>query len=223
MKNQKREVINLKNKRKTNLWIAAALFSAFLLWTVLLLFVDAETIGPLGSSIGFATLNRYFHSLTGVHLLLYTVTDWLSLLPIGIMLGFAVLGAVQWIARKRIRLVDRSILLLGFYYAAVFAAYAFFEFVPINHRPILIDGRLEASYPSSTTLLVATVIPSAILWLDRHIAHAAVRKTVCVTLWVFTAFMIVARLVSGVHWLTDIIGGIFLSCAFMFALRAFWE
>ena len=215
-------MISLKTK-KTNLKIAAVLFVAFLLWTVLLLSVDVRPIGPLDSRVGLATLNQGFHRLIGVHLSLYTLTDWLSLLPIGIVLGFAVLGAAEWRKRKSLRAVDRRILLLGVFYAAVFASYAIFELAPVNYRPVLISGVLEASYPSSTTLLVLTILPSAIRWLRDRIRPRAVRCSVCALLWAFCIFMISARLLSGVHWLTDIIGGILLSAALLFALRALWE
>lgn len=210
-------------KRKTNLKIAAVLFVAFLLWTVLLLSLDVRPIGPLGSSVGLATLNQGFHSLSGVRLWLYTLTDWLSLVPIAIVLGFAALGATQWLKRKRLRSVDRSVLCLGVFYAAVFAAYALFELAVVNYRPVLIDGVLEASYPSSTTLLFGTILPSAILWLQDRIRHLGVRRSVCTLLWAFCIFVISARLLSGVHWLTDIIGGIVLSLALLYALRAIWE
>ena len=210
-------------KRKTNLKIAAVLFVAFLLWTVLLLLLDVRPIGPLGSSVGLATLNQGFHSLSGVRLWLYTLTDWLSLVPIGIVLGFAALGVTQWLKRKRLRLVDRSVLCLGAFYAAVFAAYALFELAVVNYRPVLINGVLEASYPSSTTLLFGTILPSAILWLQDRIRHLRVRRSVCTLLGAFCIFVILARLLSGVHWLTDIIGGIVLNLALLFALRAVWE
>ena len=100
-----------------------------------------------GSRVGFAAINGAFHALTGVHWALYTLTDWLGLVPIGIALGFAVLGLVQLIRRKSLLKVDRDILILGGFYIVVLAAYLLFETVVINFRPVLIDGKLEASYP----------------------------------------------------------------------------
>lgn len=86
--------------------------------------------------------------------------------------------------------------------------YFLFEKVVINYRPVLIEGVLEASYPSSTTMLTPCVIPTAILQFKSRIKNVAIRKTVLTVLAIFAAFMVIGRLISGAHWLTDIIGGI---------------
>ena len=196
----------VKNSRRL-LWVGVSLLAAFILWTVLIGIVDVKAIGPRESSVGFATLNGYFHSLTGANMLLYTITDWLGLVPICIALGFAVFGLVQWIQRKSLRKVDRSLLLLGGFYIVVMAVYILFELIVVNYRPILIDGYLEASYPSSTTMLVMCVIPTAIMQLRARIQCKSFERCVSVVMIVFIIFMVVGRLLSGVHWLTDIIGG----------------
>ena len=203
----------MTHKRKIDFYAAAAFLSAFVLWTAAVCHIDVAPIGPNGSCIGFSALNHAFHQLTGVHLSLYIITDWLSLVPLGFILGFAALGLVQWIRRRSLSKVDGSILALGGFYGIVMAAFLFFEQIVINHRPILIDGVLEASYPSSTTLLVLCVMPTAILQLNGRINHPALRKAISRTLTAFSGFMVTARLLSGVHWLTDIIGGILLSTA----------
>ena len=189
------------------------MLAVFVLWTVLIRFVDVEAIGPRQSSVGFATLNGYIHNLTGVNMSLYIITDWLGLVPIGVAFGFAVLGLVQWIKRKSLLKVDRSILALGEFYIVVMAVYILFEIVVINYRPTLIDGYLEASYPSSTTLLVMCVMPTAMMQLRTRIKNDLFRRCVMLTITVFIAFMVIGRLVSGVHWITDIIGGALLSTA----------
>lgn len=193
------------------IFVGVGLLAAFAIWTVLVRFVDVDMIGPNGTSVGFATLNGYVHRLTGVYMSLYTVTDWLGLVPIAVGLGFAVLGLVQWVGRKSLFEVDRSILALGVFYIAVVAAYVLFEVVVINYRPILIDGYLEASYPSSTTMLVLCVMPTAAMQFNSRITNSILRRCVAVAISVFVAFMVIGRLVSGVHWFTDIVGGILIS------------
>ena len=197
--------------KKQNFCIAWGLLAAFVLWTAVVSLVDVQAIGPRGSSVGLAAFNGFFHNLTGVHLSLYLLTDWLSLVPLGIVLGFGALGLVQWVKRKNLWKVDRSILVLGGFYLVVMAVYAFFEVYAVNYRPVLIEGVLEVSYPSSTTMLVMTVMPTAVLQLKSRIQHPALRKSVVIAMIVFTAFMVVGRLLSGVHWVTDIIGGGLLS------------
>lgn len=202
----------MKKNTPKSICLSACLLLSFAAWTALVRWVDVQPIGPDGSTVGFATLNQYVHNITGVHLSLYIVTDWLGLVPIATALGFAALGLVQWIKRKSLLRVDRSILALGVFYLAVIAAYVFFEVVVINYRPILIDGRLEASYPSSTTMLVTCVMPTAAMQL-RRIKSRLFRASVIFAIIAFIVFMVLCRLLSGVHWLTDIIGGAILSTA----------
>ena len=203
-----------KNMRKST-EAALCLALSFAAWTALVCLVDVQPIGPRASSVGLATLNGAFHALTGVHMQLYTVTDWLGLVPIGVALAFAILGLVQWIGRKSLRSVDRGLLALGVFYLMVIGAYILFEYVVINRRPVLIDGYLEASYPSSTTLLVTCVMPTAWMQLRDRMKRTCPFWCVSVVLWGFTLFMVVGRLVSGVHWLSDIVGGLLLSGALL--------
>ena len=197
--------------RKKMFFMGAGFLGAFVLWTVLVSYVDVRAIGQNASSVGFATLNGYVHNLTGVNMFLYTITDWLGLVPIGVAFGFAVLGLVQWVGRKSLFKVDRSILALGGFYIIVLAMYIFFEIVVINYRPVLIDGYLEASYPSSTTMLVMCVMPTAMMQLHARIKSDVFRRCVLISIAAFTAFMVIGRFASGVHWLTDIIGGALVS------------
>lgn len=201
----------MEKKNKKRLVLGAGLVVAFVLWTILVRFVDVRAIGPEGSSVGFAALNGFVHELTGVNWLLYTVTDWLGLVPIAVALGFAILGLAQLIKRKSLWKVDHSILALGAFYIAVMAVYVFFEIVVINYRPTLVDGYLEASYPSSTTMLVMCVMPTAAMQLNARIKNTFFRLCAVITIVAFTAFMVIGRLLSGVHWITDIIGGALLS------------
>ena len=201
----------MEKQKNRKFCIALGLLAAFVLWTAIISRVDVQAIGPQGSTVGLAALNGFFHKLTGVHLSLYILTDWLSLVPLGIVLGFGALGLVQWVKRKSIWKVDRSILVLGGFYLVVLAAFVFFEVYAVNYRPILIEGVLEVSYPSSTTMLVMTVMSTAALQLKSRIQNPALRRSVVIAIIAVTAFMVMGRLVSGVHWVSDIIGGGLLS------------
>jgi len=198
-------------KWKKLLRTGIGLLVLFVLWTVLIRCVDVQAVGPKGTKVGFAAWNVWVHHLTGVHMTLYTVTDWLGLVPILICGCFGILGLCQWIRRKRLLQVDRDILLLGVYYLLVISAYLLFEMVPINYRPVLIDGYLEASYPSSTTLLVLSVMPTLKFQTDRRCEKQTLRYLVTALSVIFSVFMVAGRLISGVHWATDIIGSVILS------------
>ena len=200
----------MKDNRKRVLF-GIMLLAAFVLWTILIQHIDVQRVGPHGTDVGFATFNTWFHRMTGVHMLIYTITDWLGLVPILICMCFGLLGFAQLVKRRGLLKVDPDILLLGAYYVLVILGYLLFEMIPINYRPILIEGNLEASYPSSTTLLVLSVMPTLKYQVDRRMANSMFQNVITIFVIVFSAFMVIGRLVSGVHWATDIIGSVFLS------------
>ena len=206
-------------RKKKNL--AVSLLVAFSLWTWAVCTVDVQPVGPLDSTVGFARLNGFVHRLTGVHLWLYNLTDWLSLIPFALVGAFGILGLAQWIRRKSLLRVDRSLLTLGGFYLAVLAFYALFEIWVINHRPVLIEGVLEASYPSSTTMLALCVLPTARMQLNCRIHNPLLRRCIGWLLVCLTVFLVIGRLLSGVHWFTDIIGGVLASGGLIAMYRAF--
>ena len=197
----------MNNKAKIQFTLGLSLLAVFAAYTVSLTFVDICPIGPNGSQVAYAGINQWVRDLVGVNWALYNITDWAGVAAILIAFGFGVQGLVQWIRRKSIRKVDPGLLALGVLYVLVFGAYVFFEFHVINYRPILIQGVLEPSYPSSTTMLAMCVLPTAMIRFYRQIGNCRIRKTVNLALGLFTVFMVVGRLLSGVHWFTDILGG----------------
>ncbi len=201
----------MKNNTRKTACFAIGMLTAFALWTTAVQWVDVRAVGPEGSTVGFAAMNQYVHSLTGVHLSLYILTDWLSLIPLGVVAGFGIFGLVQWIKRRHLLKVDYSILVLGGFYIVTMTVYVLFEYLTVNYRPILIDGVLEVSYPSSTTVLVLCVMTTAILQLRERIQNRTVKQWVISAIAVYTVLMVAGRLVSGVHWFSDIIGGVLLS------------
>ena len=185
----------MKRNEKTHLWEGIGFLIVFLLWTVLIRCVDVQVAGPNQTKVGFAAFNLWFHKLTGVHMTIYTITDWLGLVPIAVCLGFGMVGVFQLIRR-------RSLLR-----------------VAINYRPVLINGILEASYPSSTTLLVLSVMPTMMFQIDRRTNKSLVRNVTGIFVIAFSTFMVIGRLISGVHWATDIIGAVFLSMGLFLLYR----
>lgn len=210
----------MKKNGKKELKVGGSLLVIFTIWTGLVQCVDVKPIGANTTDIGFSTLNSYFHQMTGVYMTLYTITDWLGLIPIFVCVVFGGLGLVQLIKRKSLFKVDKDLILLGIYYFIVIMGYLIFEMIPINYRPILIEGRLEASYPSSTTLLVLSVMPTLLLQIKRRSTHILITKIVSVVTILFSLFMVIARLTCGVHWLTDIIGALILSMGLYYLYKA---
>ena len=208
----------MRENGKKYLAAGVCLIAAFVIWTALIRCVDVRPAGPEGTEIGLAAVNTWFHRLTGVHMALYTVTDWLGLVPVCICICFGILGAVQLVSRKSLFRVDADIILLGVYYVLVIFMYLLFEMIPLNYRPVLIDGRLEPSYPSSTVLLVLSVMPTLAYQAGRR-AGRTVRRLAAVFSAAFSVFMVLGRTLSGVHWLSDIIGSVLLSAGMFMMYR----
>lgn len=210
----------MKKNGKRKLVLGSILVVAFAVWTALIQSVDVQPVGQNGTDIGFATFNSWFHQLTGVHMTIYTITDWLGLVPIFVCMIFGMLGFIQLVKRRSLFKVDYDIIFLGIYYVIVIFGYLIFEMIPINYRPILIEGFMEASYPSSTTLLVLSVMPTLVEQVNRRVEQVVVKKIIFMFTICFSAYMVIGRLVSGVHWFTDIVGSIILSVGLFYIYKA---
>lgn len=196
---------------------ALSAFALFLLLIFALTF-DVAPIGPGGSSVGLSSINAAARDLIGVSWALYALTDWGALVPVASMLAFFLIGLLQLIKGRSLRSVDVAIWLLGAVYVAQLLLFLAFNEVMINCRPVLIDGALEPSFPSSTSLLAVGTLGSAAVWSSSRLSGGkrTAAMTACFTL---ATLLVVGRALSGVHWITDIVGGILLGLFLAFSYQ----
>ena len=201
----------MERKRKIITAYVSGLLFAMLI--ILVRFVDVQEIGPEGTRIGLSSLNRFVFETLGVHMIWYEITDWLGIAAIFTAFLFAAAGLVQWIRRRSLWKVDREILALGGLYLIVIGLYALFELVIVNYRPIIMPGSAhpEASFPSSHTMLVCIIMGSAIQLLGKYVKSISLRTVLQIICAVVIGVTVIGRLISGVHWFTDILGGILIS------------
>ena len=209
----------MKRKIKVDLCLSIAFLLLFVIWTMLVCFIDVKNIGPNGSKVGLSSLNSFVKEHIGVNFLLYEITDWLGLVPILFVFSFAFIGLIQLIKRKSILKVDKNLIVLGVFYVCVFFIYVFFEKVVVNFRPVLINGYLEPSYPSSTTILSAFIMPTALMQLKERIKSNLFKKSITYAIILFILAMIIGRIASGVHWISDVVGGVNVSLGLVFTYR----
>ena len=202
------------NKRK-NIIMSVLLVLVAFVYTLLVKYVDVQAIGPNGSSVGFGAINKAISGLIGVHMSLYKITEYLGYLALLIAFNYALLGILQLFKRKSLFKIDKEIIVLGVFYVVVVILYVLFEKVIINYRPVLIDGVLEASYPSSHTLLALCICGSSLIankYLFKDRKSAKYGNIIAIVLMVS---ILLGRLISGVHWFSDIIGGVLISAALL--------
>lgn len=202
------------NKKKRNFVISGVLILVAVIFTILVQVVDVKTIGVNETSIGFATINQFVFKTVGVNMIWYHITDWLGIVPILMAMVYALIGFIQLIKRRSLLKVDKEIILLGMYYIVVIGMYVLFEKYVINYRPILMDGFLEASYPSSHTLMTICLCGSSIL-INNKIFKNKATKIVNAFSVLIIIITVIGRLISGVHWFSDIVGGIIISTALL--------
>lgn len=199
-------------EKRTKKFVCGSVLAVLtIVFTILVKLVDVQAIGPENSAVGFATLNSFVSSVMGSNMKWYHITEMLGLIPIVVVLLYAVVGVVQLVKRKSLAKVDKEIINLGIFYVIVAAIYFFFEKCIINYRPILIDGVLEASYPSSHTMLAIFVCVSAIIVNRSLIKNSNLRKILDVFFSIIGVAIVFGRVISGVHWGTDIVAGVLFS------------
>lgn len=186
----------------------------FIMFTLAVINVDVQKIGPVGSEVGFAFINGPVHDALPVNDLFYKLTTFLGYLALLAVLGYGAVGVWQLIKRRSLKKVDSQLISLGIFFVLVIFCYVLFEKLVINYRPVILDEGLEASYPSSHTLLAlcvfgAMMVPYPKLFSEKQLSLVRAAAGALVVL------SVVGRLLSGVHWLTDIVGAVLLSAALL--------
>lgn len=203
---------------RTLLVLAVVLFVAFAAFTYLVRTYDVAPVGYNGAEVGFSKLNAATHEMFPGDDGSYELTKILGYICLIAVAVNGLEAAIDFFRNKgRISRMHKRNVITCIYYVVVGGFYVLFEFVVINTRPI----SAEASYPSSHTMLALCVLYSVFVLLGfsswRYKFMASILRVICVVAMIS---MVVFRFLSGVHWLTDICGGILLSLSLMCLYRA---
>ena len=214
----------MKIKKKYRTFVdAAVLLAVALLFTLLVKVVDVQAIGPQDTLVGFAKINKAFSDLVGTNMFLYKLTQLLGYAALAVVAFFGFGGMMQLVKRKSLMKVDRELLGAGVLYVVVLALYVAFEKIIVNYRPVIMPGETapEASFPSSHTLLACVVFGSAVILADTYVRKHKARKRVRAVFVILILVMVIGRLLSGVHWITDIVAGLLFSGSLLSAFKGY--
>ena len=134
------------------------------------------------------------------------ITDIILITSLAVLGVFAVLGLYQLITRKSLKKVDRNLLAFIPPLLIMVVIYIVFEkFIVINVRP---DGSGEPSFPSTHTMVVATIFFLTMNNLKKYIHN----KPLCIILDIVMLALIsltaTGRVLANKHWPMDVIFGI---------------
>ncbi len=208
----------LNKKRDVCYVVSLACFACFAILAAVLLAVDVQTAAN-GGKIGLGTINLAFGAAVGFSDGWYEVSEILGYLTIAVAGANAVVAVVALIRSKSLKGVRDEYIASCVLYVVVVVAYVVFDAFAINYRPTsLAGGELEPSFPSSHVLLALTVHGAEIVILARLVKAERIKIALIAVEGAFALTIVVARTLSGVHWLTDIIGAAILSAAIVAAL-----
>ena len=200
--------------KKRNIILSIFLTIVSIVYTYLVKTYDVKSIGPNNSEVGFSKINTWFSNLIGSHMTIYKITEILGLIAILIVGIYGIIGLYQLIKRKSLLKVDKELYILCGLYVLMGGVYVFFEKFIINYRPILIDNVLEASYPSTHTMLAMCICISSLI-VSRNYLRQKHQKIVDILTILLLLGIILGRVISGVHWISDILGGLLISCTLL--------
>ncbi|MCR4792357.1 MAG: phosphatase PAP2 family protein [Lachnospiraceae bacterium] len=202
-------------------------------WIMMIKFYDVYTIGPQGTEIGLSSLNLWFRDLfdypaLGFFRTPYLITEFIGYLSL-LLCGFwGCIGIYQWVKEKDINAVDKTIFATGVLYAITIVLYVVFEKLVVNYRPIIMpgDSEVEPSFPSSHTMLSIIALGSTHYLIGYFLEDTKYKKLIRplqIACSVLIAVCVIGRLVCGVHWFSDIVGGILISTTLLIIYSFFAE
>lgn len=208
------------NKEKRNYIITVGLLILFVIFVFCLKKVNVDAIGPEGGKVGFASINKKVFDKLGQNAKWDKCSDYIAIVVIATVPIFALIGFVQMIKRKSLLKVDGDVLMFGGFYVVVLGFYELFEKIALNCRPIIDKNEIEASFPSSHTLIAVCFLGGTMLQVCYRIKNVALKIIVNVLCVVLMVAMAVMRLLAGMHWFTDVVGAIL---AGMFLLMLYYS
>ena len=141
-----------------------------------------------------------------------TVSDIILATSLATFAIFAILGFCQWIKRKSLKKVDKELLWAILPFILMVATYIVFDkFIILNTRP---NGSSEPSFPSTHTMVVATIFLITAIILPKYIKSRAARIVLDLMMLAFVVLVSIGRVLANMHWISDVVGGLVFAAIF---------
>lgn len=210
--------------KKTNYLLSLILLVIVIAYTILVAKVDVKPVGPVNpatgvtSEVGFSTINSAIAKKLEYNSTFYKISKYAGYLAFAFIAFYGVIGLAQLIKKKNLKDINKVLYALAVFYVCVAIVYALFEVLTINYRPVVMENELEASYPSSHTMLAICVCGSSLIVSHYLVKKEGFKILLNIAAVIMMILIVVTRTLSGVHWFTDIVGAIIIS---VFMLQTF--
>lgn len=140
------------------------------------------------------------------------ITDIILITAIAILGVFAILSLTEWVKRKSLKKVDKELLAMLPSLALMAITYFIFDKLFIlNTRP---NGSGEPSFPSTHTMVTATIFLMTMFALPKYIKNKSLRIILDVVMAILIVLVSIGRVAANMHWVSDVVGGLIFSVLF---------
>lgn len=185
--------------------IGLSFLGLFLLLIILLQF-DKNIITISGKEVGLSHINDLIDYKSNKKLDI--ISDILLYTSFIVAIAGVVIGLYQLITRKSLFKVDSFIIIFGIFLVAAVILWILFDYViKINYRPL---NPNEGSFPSTHVLLTVFLTNVGGLMLAKYCKNTTLIIVAYVVSLLFIILVVLFRILSGMHYITDVFGGLFL-------------
>lgn len=212
----------MKENNKRNKFAAVLITALTVLFTIMVVTFDVQAIGPNGTSVGFASINKVFADLFAYNENFDKISDVIMYFSFLLVLAAVFMGVVELVKRKSLFKVDSEIIVYGVVLVILVILKVAFDKIALNYRPVLVPGEteLEASFPSTHAMISTALFAGFCMVINPYLKDKKIKTTVNALIGILIALEVVCRVIAGVHWLTDIIGGLLFAFTLAVAMKA---
>ncbi len=206
-------------KKVLNKYSLMGLGFLFIFLILLILLMSVDKASNIYKEIGLYNFNKIF-------LVDYYNESWdgfsdvILYISILFILGLIIYGIYQLYKRKSLFKVDKDIILTGFGFVFIIIIWFIFDkFIDINYRPIAVNGSAQTSFPSTHVMLACfSLLATTRIILKRNTNELKYNIITYGGVSILVILCSLGRILSKMHWTTDVLGAIFISLAIFFII-----